>query len=242
VATGIAALVACLVAFAPARLLLAFVDAAAPLQPVDVGGTLWHGHCTLRLRGPGIDIAHVRWQVLPTRLARLQAAARIETDGGITAAGTVAGAPGRGASIEVDTLRLSAGLLNRAGAAYYIEVAADIIARDLRLVHDGTTITRASGHAEWPGGPVRYVLNGRAIRTHMPPLAASIDGNASGLYARVTRADSGMPMLSLGLDGQGWATVAVTRGFIEAAGQAWPGSERADDVVIEVQEQIGVRI
>lgn len=239
VVAGACAFAILLIAMAPARLVHLLLPSGLVVELADVGGTIWNGHGVVRVAGRDEVLTRLHWDVVVWRLLLLDAVVGIEADGGIEGSGQVAlDVRTRDATADVATLRVSASLVNRFGARYFIEIAEDITANGIRLAHDRRTFTDATGIVDWRGGHVRYVLNGEAQRVRMPPLTAGIGLEAGGLQARVESADGRVPMLFLTLAADGWATVRVTRAFIESAGQTWLGNEGKADVVIEVQEQI----
>jgi len=235
---------------APARLATKALaqGGAGDVNLIAPQGTLWNGAGQLLINGE--LIGDVAWQLAPTRLLALEAAAHWQVrHSGYALAGL--------ATIKLTGDTRTANLRDLAGvvrqsflrsqlARYDILPAGDLTIEhlditDLQLNAAGTwpTQVHAEGSARWAGGPVNYRLAGSDFAITLPPMQAQITTlNDEWPKLEVTEQATGALLMTGRLTPAGSAAIGVTRGFTRLTGQPWPGSEPDHAVVLEVEEQL----
>jgi len=217
---------------APAGLLRAVLDDQAVIGLTDLEGTLWNGRA--RLIAEGGELALLRWQLQPGALFTARLNYQLEVLGVDLELGGEFD-KGFGHSSVLLTGKLGSAAINRRLAPYDIAVEGDFDVRSAQIRFEGNRPVAADGEIHWGGGPVRYVLSGRASSSMLPPLTAYL---GPGPEAVVFPADGQTPLLTAKLLDNGFAKVGVTKFFTTMLGSPWPGGDPDHAVVLEVEEQL----
>ena len=239
---------------APARLAATALanNPNVPLRLLGARGTLWNGSAEVLVNK--IPVGTLSWQLRPTELLRLQAAADWQLSSADYSLSGSAAAESDRYHLRDVTGRFGNRFLTEQLARYDIAPGGDLTITNLQIT-DVTlnaeqtwpaTIT-ASGQAEWSGGAVYYRLAGQDFNLELPPLQAVIEtpsardpagGNAPWPQMRVTAQGSDALLLTGRLTPRGSAAIGITRGLTRLAGQPWPGSDPDHAIVLEVEEQL----
>ena len=223
-----------LVALWPARALLPLAAGIDGLALRDVQGYWWRGQ--LRAAYGDVPLGQLAWRWAPAGL--LAGELRFETrlQGPNHA---VDGSIARGLSSTSVALSgtVAARLLNAALAAYDINLDGDFDLAGLTAKLAGTDPPAVAGTLRWSGGGVRYRLGGRRFAAELPAMAGRLTAANGEPTLSVTNAAS-EPLFTVRLAADGWMQVALTRRFVDLAGNPWPGDAAADAVVVEVAERM----
>jgi hypothetical protein len=229
---GILLFLAFAVVFAPAGLLrpvLERTDQVALLQP---SGTLWSGQG--RLLAAGRPLGTISWRFAPVTIlqgslgyhVRL-ASSEIDVYGSVSASPSTASANADG--------RVEAAFVNQWLAAYDMALSGEFQLEDVTLGLADGLLQRTGGTVTWSGGPVRYVLSGRASAADLPPLVGYL---GEGPEAVVFAQGGQTPLLRIELAADGFVKVGVTKLLTRMLNAPWPGSDPDHAVVLEVEQQL----
>lgn len=224
------------VVLAPASLIRRFVPADSGIELLEPAGSLWDGAAELYLAGQ--SAGRLDWDWRPSALLTGAVGYDLELTGPGHA---LTGAVGfrLGAADATVNGRAGADLLNRWLAPYDIHIGGTLefqeahvrIAYDFRESGAGS----ASGSLLWSGGPVRYVLSGRANAGTLPPLVAYL---GEGLETVVIPQDGQTPLLQAEILPNGFLRIGVTKLLTRLMDNPWPGPQPDHEVVLEVEEQV----
>lgn len=223
-----------LVALWPARALLPMAAGVDGLVLRDVQGYWWRGQ--LRAAYGDVPLGQLAWRWVPAGL--LAGELRFETrlqgrDHAVN--GNIA--RGLNATSVAVSGTVAARLLNAALAAYDINLDGDLHLAGLTAKLVGTDPPAVAGTLRWSGGGVRYRLGGRQFAAELPAMAGRLAATDGEPTLSVANAAS-EPLFTVRLAADGWVHVALTRRFVDLAGNPWPGDAAADAVVVEVAERM----
>lgn len=223
------------VVMAPAGMVRTLLPEDGALRILDPAGTIWSGGGDVFLAGQAAG--HLEWRFDAAALTRGALGYDVRVSGSDhQLTGTVRLSPAAGTVTLVG--RAASAFANRWLAPYDIALSGDLEAQEVRLrvpydlAASGGT---ASGSLTWTGGPIRYRLGGRSYAGSLPPLVAYL---GDGLEAVVYPQGRETPLLRAELLGNGFVKIGVTQLLTDLAGNPWPGSHAAHDVVLEVEEQV----
>lgn len=217
---------------APAGLLRIALDDQAVITLTDLEGTLWLGRA--RVVAQGNELARLHWDLNNRALLTASLSYQLRIDGAdLDLTGELD--MGIGTSALQFTGRLGSAEINRRLALYDIALEGDFDIRAAQIRLSGNRPVAADGEIHWVGGPVRYVLSGRASSSMLPPLTAYL---GPGPEAVVFPAEGQTPLLTARLLENGYAKVGVTKFFTRMLGSPWPGGDPDHAVVLEVEEQL----
>ena len=223
-----------LVALWPARALLPMAAGVDGLALRDVQGYWWRGE--LRAEYGDVPLGQLAWRWAPAGL--LAGELRFETrlqgrdhalDGSI--------ARGLNAASIALSGTVAARLLNAALAAYDINLDGDFDLAGLTARLAGTDPPAVAGTLRWSGGGVRYRLGERRFTAELPAMVGQLAAADGEPTLSVTNAAFEL-LFTVRLAADGWVHVALTRRFVDLAGNPWPGDAPADAVVVEVAERM----
>lgn len=230
-----------LVVLLPARALLPLAEGIDGLKVRSIGGRWWQGEAEVRWRD--VALGRLAWQWAPAGLL----AGELRFDWQIEGAGhALAGRVGCGRdSLAVSAVgKAAAAIVNPALATYDIRFGdgaqgpGEFTVVGLRVRLDGGRGT-AAGALRWSGGRVRYRLGAKLLAADLPAMGGVLDV-VDGEPALAVATTAGEPLFDLRLGADGWVHVALTKRFVDMAGNPWPGSSEADAVVVEVSRSLGV--
>lgn len=244
-AVGVLACAVFLVLLLPARALLPLAERVDGLALRDVGGRWWDGEAEARWRG--VALGRLAWQWAPAGLLAGELRLHWQLEG---AGHALAGSVGCG----VDSLAVSvaghaaATMVDSALAAYDIRLGGRDQGTEGRTVGqfaftgfegrlEAGEVATAAGTLRWSGGPVRYRLGAGWLSAHLPAMVGVLD-LVDGEPAFAVATAAAEPLFNVRLGADGWMHVALTRRFVDLAGNPWPGTSEQDAVVVEVAERL----
>ena len=218
----------------PARALLPLAARVDGLTVWDVRGRWWRGECGVAARE--LALGRLAWQWGPAGLTAGELRFDWQLEGPDHAlGGTVAVRPD-GWNLEAAG-RAGAALANPALAAYAIRLDGDLALEALALGATANESASAAGTLHWSGGDVAYRIGGRPFAAALPAMAgrlAVVDGEPTLAVAT----GAGEQLFEIRLAAGGWLHVALTKRFLDVAGNPWPGAVADDAVVVEVAEKM----
>ena len=223
-----------LVALWPARALLPLAAGIDGLALRDVQGYWWRGQ--LRAAYGDVPLGQLAWRWAPAGLlaGELRFEMRLQGRNHALDGGIARGLSGASAAVSGT---VAAELVNTALAAYDIHLGGDFALAGLTVRLAAADPPAVAGTLRWSGGSVRYRLGGRQFAADLPAMAgrlAAANGEPTLLVANA----ASEPLFTVRLGADGWVHVALTRRFVDLAGNPWPGDVAADAVVVEVAERM----
>lgn len=226
-----------LVPRAPAHLLDRLIDDSSPVGLSRSAGTIWNGEADVTAQG--LDLGRASWTFDPASLVGGAVGVRWRVSGSNhSVAGTAQ------ASLAESNLDLAgqieAALVNRLLSNYHIRLTGTFELDGVTLTFaDAVHPTAAKGAVGWTGGPVRYRLGDKIEDITLPPMQAVLSVDEDGhLRAEAFAGDVPRPLIRARIDPDGWLHIAISRRFTALAGQPWPGTGDADEMVVEVAERL----
>lgn len=229
---GILLFLVFLIARAPAAMLTLALDDTMPATLLDLSGTLWSGDADLLMSG--MPIGRLSWSFRPAELLQGKLGYDLGLDGTeLILTGQVATGP---SSAEATTSgRIGAPFVNAWLAPYDIQLSGQFELNAVSVTLHDRQITAAAGDLTWDGGPLTYVLSGKAHNSALPPMRAQLGpGPTAVAYA----AGESTPLLRAELQPNGFAKIGVTKYLTKILGNPWPGGDPDHAVVLEVEEQV----
>jgi len=108
----------------------------------------------------------------------------------------------------------------------------------LNLNLEQNWLTLLSGDLSWNGGSIRYrTANARANYT-ITPLYGQLSLPKGLASLEVFDSASEQETLNVKLTQEGWATVTILRRFFDLAGKQWIKTETADDIALQLEQEI----
>lgn len=248
-AVGVLACAAFFVFLLPARALLPLAEGVGGLTVRDVNGRWWRGEAEVGWRD--FALGRLAWQWAPAGLLAGELRLDWQLEG---TAHTLAGSVGCG----MDSLAVSvaghaaAAAINPVLAAYDIRLGGrtgnrlggeeapgegGLAFTGLEGRVEAGEVATAAGVLRWSGGPVRYRLGPRLLAAELPAMVGVLD-LVDGEPALAVATAAAEPLFDVRLAADGWVHMALTRRFVDLAGNPWPGTSAADAVVIEVSRQL----
>lgn len=225
-----------LVALWPARALLPMAAGVDGLALRDVQGYWWHGQ--LRAAYGDVPLGQLAWHWAPAGLLAGELCFETRLHGPDHAVDGNIARGLNGASVALSGT-VAARLLNAALAAYDIHLDGDFALLGLTAKVAGADPPAIAGTLRWSGGGVRYRLGRRQFAAELPAMAGRLATVDSEPTLSVANAAS-EPLFTVRLAAGGWVHVALTRRFVDLAGNPWPGDAAADAVVVEVAERMSL--
>ena len=232
---GVAVMLVLGIALMPARAVKLATDGIDGLTVGTAEGRLFSGEAEIWYRG--VDLGRVGWSVRPGALLDLE----LRTDWRIahrdfTGSGTAAVAAGTAefaGDASIDALAV-----NRFLAEYHISLDGTFEVERLAIRRDSRGID-AAGTLRWTGGRTMYRLAGRTHDVELPAMAGTLGSDDGEPVLEVVAAADADRLLSVRLDGEGWAHIGVTARLTALAGNPWRHGGGDDDaVVVTVSERL----
>ena len=211
----------------PARALLPLAERVDGLALRDVGGPWWDGEAEARWRG--VALGRLAWQWAPAGLLAGELRWDWQLEG---AAHALAGSIGCGMdSVAVSVAGdAAAAMANTALASYDIRLGGSSKDPGVEGRGEGEfaftgfegrleagEVATVAGTLRWSGGPVRYRLGARRLSAHLPAMVGVLD-LVDGEPALAVATTAAEPLFNVRLGADGWAHVALTRRFVDLAG------------------------
>lgn len=218
----------------PARALVPLAERVDGLMVWDVRGRWWRGEA--RMAVGELTLGRLAWQWVPAGLASGELRFDWRLEGRDLALDGTAGAALDGWSFTAGG-RAAAALANPALAAYDIHLGGDFAFDAIALRAVGGASLAATGASHWSGGVVRYRIRGRPRAVLLPAMTgrlAVIDGEPTLAVASA----AGERLFDVRLAADGWLHLALTKRFLDVAGNPWPGAAADDTVVVEIAERL----
>ncbi|WP_148212637.1 type II secretion system protein N [Hahella chejuensis] len=97
---------------------------------------------------------------------------------------------------------------------------------------------RASGRAQWAGGPVTYPMGRENKTATMPPLQGLIKQEGEEIHLEVLDSTENKPVMSAQVTRDGTAKIQIRKRLLDLAGAPWSKQANPDDIVFRVQQRI----
>lgn len=236
-AVGIFAFLAFIIAFAPASLLLRFVDdvTVPGLNGFTINGSIWQGDGELRFQN--LPSTSVSWSLSPVTAATGTAS----VDLAFQATGLSGHATGdfqqQGSSIEILEASLDSSYVNQIAIPEGVDLTGEFSLTDAHFEFDRNWLQDAGGLLEWTGGIVNIQTPSGLYTSDLPPMIAHIEFVEDELFVPVTTTDGNTTLIEVRLDRNGWAKIGINHAFFELAGIALPASSDNTDPAILIEEQ-----
>lgn len=218
----------------PARALLPLAERVDGLTVWDVRGRWWRGEA--RAAAGEQALGQLAWQWLPAGLAAGELRFDWQLAGPDHALGGTVGGMLDGWALTAAG-RVAATTVNPALAAYDTRLGGDFALEGVALRTAAGKPPSATGALHWSGGDVGYSLGGRRIAATLPAMVgrlAVVDGEPTLAVATGT----GERLFEVRLAADGWVHVALTKRFLDLAGNPWPGQAADGAVVLEVAQRL----
>lgn len=238
---GVLSCVIFAIALFPASVLWNMVSGSAnglPIQVERVGGTIWNGYATGRLRtqfvrGPVV----LDWDLKGLRLLMGEAAVALRAEGNefrISGSGHW-GLWGKGVShLNGD---VQADLLNQSLRQFGISASGVINVEDVSINLAGTTITTAEGWIRWSGGKVKAPGSGSRTPLDIPPVNGQVREQEGNLYLTVTEAKGNQLLGEAGLlPEKGLGSLKVLQRVLSLVNMGAEGDD--DKVLVNMQQPL----
>ncbi|MDE0419883.1 MAG: type II secretion system protein N [Gammaproteobacteria bacterium] len=231
---GVAALLLAGIALMPARAVRLATDQVEGLMVGSTEGRLFSGQAELWYRG--VDLGRMAWSFRPGALLGLELradwrVAHRDFNGWGTAA-LGAGTTEFGGDANIEALAV-----NRFLAQYHILVDGTFEVRGLAIRRDPQKIN-AEGTLRWTGGRTTYRLSGQMHDVELPGMVATLASVDGEPVLEVVSVEDAARLLSVRLDGDGWAHIGVTARLTALAGNPWRHDGDEDAVVVTVSERL----
>lgn len=229
-----------LVVHVPAGWLWQKASARIPL-PADVAvkrvsGTVWSGAAAAVVAGYPLQL---EWQLGTPSVSGLS----LPADFSVVSSGSAV--DGR-ATIDLQgdgTLQASGRLavadfeelIRRSGGAV---IEGDVIIERLALSWQDGAINSADGTGRWAGGQVTWPMGGQVGRAEFPPMGATLDNTADGVVLVIAQQGGDGPAAEAELHWDGMMDLRVYKRMVDLAGQPWPDSAAAGDVIFRVRQTL----
>ena len=200
----------------------------------SVGGTVWNGKTRFGFRDfPDSDLT---WNLAPWPLFNGAADMQIDVKGighEIHSNVTLSDNTGR-----LNNLRgiLDSEYINQAGRRLGLQFAGELLLEEINIVSDGAWFTEMQGLIHWTGGQMLYRESVGFSAVTLPPLDGKLDLVAGRLTLVISQQD--LPLLTITLERDGWATVALKARLFDLVNLPWPNGNSADDTVLIIEENI----
>ena len=234
---GATALVIFLVLRAPARLLDQLLGDALPISLSHAAGTIWNGEANIAAHGH--DLGRASWNFDPATLMQGAMGLRWRISGPSLSLGGQANASPAATDVSIDG-QIHADFINRLLSDYHIRLAGTFELDAIALTFTNAPHPpAASGTLSWTGGLTRYRLAGKTEKVTLPPMQAILSLTKDG-HPQAETFTPGVPapLIRTHLSPNNWLHIAVTRRFTTLAGQPWPTTGPADEIVVEVAEKL----
>lgn len=126
-------------------------------------------------------------------------------------------------------------LIRRSGGAV---IEGDVAIDELLLSWQDGRITAADGVGRWAGGQVTWPMGDRVERADFPPMRATLDSTPEGVKLVVSEQEGDGPAADAEIRWNGMMDLRVYKRMVDLAGQPWPDSAGADDVVFRVRQPL----
>ena len=204
------------------------------LSIYSVGGTVWNGKTRIGFRD--FPVSDLTWNLKPWPLFNGAADMEIDVKG-------VGHAVHSNVTLHNNTGRLNnlRGILdseyvNQAGRRLGLQFPGELLLEEFNIVSDGVWFTEMEGLMHWTGGQMLYRDNIGFSSVTLPPLDGKLD-LVSGLITLVI-SHQNLPLLTITLKRDGWATVALKARLFDLVNLPWPNGNNADDTVLIIEENI----
>ena len=200
----------------------------------SVGGTVWNGKTRFGFRDfPDSDLT---WNLAPWPLFNGAADMQIDVKGighEIHSNVTLSDNTGR-----LNNLRgiLDSEYINQAGRRLGLQFTGELLLEEINIVSDGAWFTEMQGLIHWTGGQMLYRESVGFSAVTLPPLDGKLDLVAGLLTLVISQQD--LPLLTITLERDGWATVALKARLFDLVNLPWPNGNSADDTVLIIEENI----
>lgn len=234
---GVLAVTIFLVLRAPARLLDRLLGDALPISLSHSAGTIWNGEANVEAHGH--DLGRASWNFDPATLMQGAMGLRWRISGpSLSLAGKAQASPDT-TDISANG-KINADFVNHLLSNYHIQLSGTFELNGVTLTFTDAPYPRAAaGTLNWTGGPTRYRLAGEIENVTLPPMQAILSLTKDGHpQAETFTPNVPAPLIRTRLAPDGWLHIAVTRRFTTLAGQPWPTSGPADEIVVEVAEKL----
>lgn len=232
IAAGSIVFIVFAVLFAPAGMLRTWVPPAITL--VNPGGTLWHGHSQLIVRGrPSGELQwHFDLAAVLTGAVRYELALSTAHD---SLTGAIEFFPLAGRTRIVLSGILTATPVNEWLSPYQIALSGSFRLDNVELTLIDQKPTAANGTVGWSGGPVTYVLSGKTSTGNLPEMLAYLGDLPQAV---VFETGGQIPLMRAELLANGYAKIGITKYLTRLLNAPWPGGDPDHAVVLEVEEQV----
>ena len=200
----------------------------------SVGGTVWNGKTRFGFRD--FPVSDLTWNLAPWPLFNGAADMQIDVKGighEIHSNVTLSDNTGR-----LNNLRgiLDSEYINQAGRRLGLQFAGELLLEEINIVSDGAWFTEMQGLIHWTGGQMLYRESVGFSAVTLPPLDGKLDLVAGRLTLVINQQD--LPLLTITLERDGWATVALKARLFDLVNLPWPNGNSADDTVLIIEENI----
>ena len=200
----------------------------------SVGGTVWNGKTRFGFRD--FPVSDLTWNLAPWPLFNGAADMQIDVKGighEIHSNVTLSDNTGR-----LNNLRgiLDSEYINQAGRRLGLQFAGELLLEEINIVSDGAWFTQMQGLIHWTGGQMLYRESVGFSAVTLPPLDGKLDLVAGRLTLVINQQD--LPLLTITLERDGWATVALKARLFDLVNLPWPNGNSADDTVLIIEENI----
>lgn len=182
----------------PARVVANFLPQTVRAQFSEWGGSMWSGQVSGNVKGVPVQ---VRWQLQPSALLLLKAAANVEL---LTADSRMQGQVRLGmGSWQIQGLK---GEIAASELQYFLSgwqlPNQPITLNNIALKHQSGGWQDIKGDMSWQGGALDYVLNGQRQHVNLPPVALTLSGQQNSLVLGLQEQVSNASLATFTVTGQ----------------------------------------
>lgn len=213
----------------PARALLPLAERVEGLTVWDLRGRWWRGEAHAAAGEQALG--QLAWQWLPAGLTAGELRFDWQLAGPSHALGGTVGGRLDGWTLTAAG-HVAAAAVNPGLAAYDVRLGGDFALQGVALRTVAAKPPSVTGALHWSGGNVGYSLGDRRLAATLPAMVgrlAVVDGEPTLAVATVP----GERLFEVRLAADGWVHVALTKRFLDLAGNPWPGHAADDAVVVE---------
>lgn len=229
-----------LVFLVPAGWVWQQASAQVPLPPQvqvrQVAGKLWDGEAGVVVAGFPL---RVDWRLHMPSVTSLEWPARISVEssqsslnGNVTIGGPASAqldANGRVMVAEFEDL------IRQSGGAM---IEGEVVIDRLEMAWADNRITRAEGLGRWDGGLVTWPMGDQRGQAEFPPMQATMDTTQGGVALTISEQGGQGPAADATVMWNGMMELRVYKRMVDLAGQPWPDSASAGDVVFRVRQPL----
>jgi len=214
----------------------AYVRLPPTVQVRQVSGTLWDGAAGLSVAGYPLRLLwQLRWPqlsgpVLPVDIRLETARSHVQ--------GRLALSPSGSGRFEGQGRILVAefeDMIRRSGGAM---IEGEVELTRLHLVWQKQRLAVAEGLARWPGGRVTWPMGTQTGVADFPPMLAELASHNGDLSLSIREQGGEGPAADVQLLRNAMMDIRVYKRMVDLAGQPWPDSAQASDVVFRVRQPL----